>query len=244
MFQDMAGDGGGMARNAVWDGQTIQLFGGRGEYVSYQLVVNRTDLTQPLRNVKVSLDSLSGPAGVIGGGEIELFKNWYARNKNGQWQPAYCIPWETGRAFEVPDPQRGIASQGNQSMYVDVYIPKRAKAGTYQGTATVESGSDRVTLPIQLQVYDFDLPDTLSFLPELNAYRVPRDSLAYHRLAHQHRLAFNPWAVRPQLNGAGKDIQVQWEQVRPGGESPSDGRSLHGESAGGCSDSGHVPPLR
>ncbi len=53
MFQDMAGDGRGAAPNAVWDGQTIHLFGGRGEYVSYQLVINRVDGTQPLTNVKI-----------------------------------------------------------------------------------------------------------------------------------------------------------------------------------------------
>jgi hypothetical protein len=211
MFRDMVGDGRGTAPNAVWDGQAIQLFGGRGEYVSYQLVVDRIDLTQPLTNVTIALGDLTGSAGAIGGGDIELFKNWYARNSAGQWQAAYCVPWARGRSFDIPDRQRGIGNQSNQSMYVDVYIPKHAGAGAYKGNVTVEAGGDRAVLPIELRVYDFALPDTLSFYAELNAYSVPANLVDYHRLAHQQRLVFNPWVVRPPLQGAGKDVQVQWD---------------------------------
>ena len=45
-------------------------------------------------------------------------------------------------------------------MYVDVYIPKRARAGTYSGTVAVEAGPDKAVLSVQLRVYDFALPDT------------------------------------------------------------------------------------
>jgi hypothetical protein len=238
MFQDMAGDGGGTAPNAVWDGQTIQLFGGRGEYVSYQLVINRVDLTRPLTNVKVALGDLTGSAGAIGAGDIELFKNWYARNNKGQWQPAYFLPWERERSLEIPDRQRGIGDQHNQSMYVDVYIPKRAGAGTYRGTVTVEAGSDKAVLPIQLHVYDFALPDTLSFWPELNSYSVPANHLDYHRLAHQHRLVFNPWGVQPPLQGAGKDVHVQWNRY-----DASVGPLLSGEAFNGNRRAGVPTPV-
>ena len=83
MFGDLSGTGRGTAPNAVWDGRTIQLFGGLGEYVSYQLVIDRTDLTQPLSTVSVSFEDLTGPGGRIGGDNIELFKNWYAKNEAG-----------------------------------------------------------------------------------------------------------------------------------------------------------------
>jgi hypothetical protein len=210
MFEDLGGDGGGTAPNAVWDGETIQLFGARGEYVSYQLVIDRLDLADPLTNVNVLVSDLTGSGGTIGAADIELFKNWYARDKRGQWQPAYLLPWGSGRPFEIPDPQRAFGSQRNQSMYVDVYIPKNAAAGTYHGAVTVEAGSGNAVVPIELRVYDFALPDTLSFWPELNAYAVPSNLLDYHRLAHQHRLVFNPWVVRPPLQGDGKNVRVQW----------------------------------
>jgi len=200
------------APNAVWNGRSIQLFGALGETVSYQLVIDRADLAQPLTNVTISLGDLTGPGGRIGGGDFELFKNWYAKNKSGQWQPAYSVSWAAGRPLEIPDRQRGIGNQSNQSMYIDVYIPKRARAGTYTGTVTVSAGGDKAALPISLQVFDFALPDALSFFAELNAYRVPDNLLDHHRLAHQNRLVFNPWVVRPQVQGAGKDVQVRWDE--------------------------------
>ena len=211
MFGDMAGSGRSTAPNAVWNGQTIELFGARGEYLSYQLVIQRVDLRQSLRDIKIRLSDLKAHGSVIGGGEFELFKNWYARNQNGRWQPAYCVPWEQGKAFEIPDRDRGVASQQNQSVYVDVYVPKHAKAGIYTGTVTVESSGAKATLPIELQVHDFELSDELTFRAELNSYAVPPDHLDYHRLAHQHRLVFNPWVVRPQLQGSGREIRVQWD---------------------------------
>ncbi len=238
MFRDMAGDGRGTSPNAVWDGQAIQLFGGRGEYVSYQLVIDRVDATRPLTNVTVAIGDLKGPAGAIGGGDLELFKNWYARNSAGQWQPAYCVPWAGGRSFDIPDRQRGMANQGSQSMYIDVYIPKRAGPGTYTGAVTVDAGGDKAVLPIELRVYDFALPDTLSFYAELNAYSVPANLLDYHRLAHQQRLVFNPWVVRPALQGAGKDVQVRWDLY-----DASVGPLLSGEAFEGNRRAGVPTPL-
>jgi hypothetical protein len=212
MFRDMAGDGRAAERNAVWNGRSVQLFGGRGEYVSYQIVIERVDPARPLTDVRVTPGDLTGPAGVIGGGDIELYKNWYARNGDGHWQPSYAIPWAPGRPIEIPDRQRALDGQTNQSLYVDVYIPKRAGAGTYAGAITVQAGADAATLPVELQVYDFELPDRLSFLPELNAYAVPANAIDFHRLAHQHRLVFNPWVVQPVIEGAGGNIEVGWDE--------------------------------
>ena len=80
MFRDMTGDGRGTAPNAVWDGRAIQLFGALGETVSYQLVIDRVDLKQPLTNVTVSLGDLTGSGGRIGG-DIELFKTGTRRTR-------------------------------------------------------------------------------------------------------------------------------------------------------------------
>jgi hypothetical protein len=47
---------------------------------------------------------------------------------------------------------------------------------------------------LSLLVWDFTLPDTLSFVPEMNAYSLPcapADERAWYRLAHEHRLNLN-----------------------------------------------------
>jgi hypothetical protein len=57
----------------------------------------------------------------------------------------------------------------------------------HRGILTIESGRDRLDLAVELRVWDFTLPDHLSFLPEMNAYDLPEDERDYYRLAHRHR---------------------------------------------------------
>ena len=54
-------------------------------------------------------------------------------------------------------------------------------------------------------------PTSSTFWPELNAYRVPKNHLAYYQLAQQHRCVANCWTPRPKLEGEGKDMKVIWE---------------------------------
>ncbi len=213
MFGDLGGAGDPRGANGVWDGKRISLFGARGEYVSYQLCIEKLS-PAPLTGVKVRPEPLKGPgAATIGGTEIELFTNWYARNTSKKWQPAYCVPIAAGQAFAIPDPRRQIAKQQNQTVYVDVYVPKKAAPGEYTGSVRVEAdGVEGISLPVALAVYDFVLPDRLGFWPELNAYNVPRDAHEYYRLAHQHRCVMNCWVWRPQLQGSGKGIRVIWDR--------------------------------
>ena len=210
MGDDLGGEAG--ETNAVWDGQRILLFGARGEYVDYQLSISRL-AGEPLAGVAVRHQPLKGPDGaVIGGAEIELFKNWYARNAKKQWQPAYCVPLADGAPFDIPDPLRKLSTQRNQTVHVDLYIPKDARPGRYAGSVSVEAkGVQAVVLPIELTVFDFGLPDRLSFWPELNAYRIPANAHDYYRLAHQHRCVANYWVQRARVEGSGKDMKVDWD---------------------------------
>ncbi len=217
MFGDMAGKGDASGPNAVWDGKRVSLFGCRGEYVSCQLVINNAG-KQALAGVRVIAADLEGPGdSAIAGDEIELYKDWYAQNGDKKWQPAYCIPLKHGEAFGIPDPERRLDGQRNQSVYVDVYVPKDARPGDYSGSVKVEAeGARPVSIPVTVRVYDFSMPDRLSFWPQLNCYRLPREgrdaSLDFYRLAHQHRCVFFQRNFKPQLEGKGKDIRVVWDR--------------------------------
>jgi hypothetical protein len=62
-------------------------------------------------------------------------------------------PWNLSRKFTIQQGQ-------NQSVWVDIYIPKTAAPGVYQGTVKVlESGSVSRQVPVQLTVFNFQLPD-------------------------------------------------------------------------------------
>ena len=232
---DMGEDDHYQESNAVFDGKHIHLFGGRGEYVSYQLCME--NLTgSPLRGISMFPHILHGPGqSSIQLSDIELYKNWYARNKNREWQPAYNVPLRFAEPFDIPDPQRGLATQTNQTIYVDVYIPKKAAPGKYEGTITVSvKGRESVSLPIVLTVYDFTLPDQLSFWTELNSYSLPKKHTHdYFRLAHQHRSVFMPWVIRPKVIGSGKALILdftKYDQIAGpllSGEAFSNNRRKH-----------------
>ena len=234
---DDLGPGDPRAANAVWDGRAVVLFGARGETVSYQVCIERAR-AEPLKGVRVRPDALEGPGGAtIGGAEIELYRNWYARNSRKQWQPAYCVPMAHGAAFDLPDPARALPNQQNQTVYVDIYVPKDAPPGEYRGRVTVEAeGTEAAAIPVALAVYDFALPDALSFWPELNAYRIPADAHACWRLAHQHRCVANYWRWAPDLRGSGKDIRAEWDRY-----DRDVGPLLTGEAFRDCRRAG-VPP--
>ena len=212
MFGEMGDDVDYRQGNAVWDSRRIRLFGARGETVSYQLVV--TNLRgKSLANITVMPEGFTGPAGsVLPKSRTELFRNWPARNKDGKWQPAYCVPLAAGAAFSIPDPLRKLPGETTQSVTVEVTIPKGAPPGRYTGTVSVRAEGVGSGIPVLLDVLDFVLPDRLSFWPELNAYRIPKNAHACWRLAHEHRCVANYWKLEPDLRGSGKGIQVVWDR--------------------------------
>ena len=196
--------------NCVWDGASIALFGARGEYVSCQLCLENLG-GEPVDNIRIKRHMLRGPDdAVIGIDHIELYQNWYAKNQQGRWQPAYCIPMDD-RPLGIPDPVRKIPGQRNQTIYVDIHIPQRNKPGAYRGSLVVQAkGEIEIEVPLTLEVFSFTLRDHLSFWPELNTYRIPEGATEYYRLAHQHRCVLNCWGWRPSLAGAGRNIRVDW----------------------------------
>lgn len=213
LFDDVGAGGDFRQANAVFDGKTIRLHGARGEYVGFQVGIERL-CKGALEDVQVSLTPFRSADGrdVVAQSDLELYLNWYARNGKKQWQPAYAIPMKSGDAISIPDPRRKMADQQNQTLSVDVYIPKDA-SGVCHGTLNVQGpGQNAVAIPVELTVHDFVLPDRLSFWPELNSYRIPPNALDYYRLAHQHRAVMNCWRWTPQLKGSGKDIQVDWSR--------------------------------
>jgi hypothetical protein len=179
------------AGNSVWNGQSVMLDGARGEIVSFQIVV-------PNGQPSITATTLRNEAGnEIAASNLDLYSLHLARNKDKNLQPAYAIPLSPNQKSPSP------------FVHVDFYIPKDAKAGRYTGTLAI-NGSHNI--PMQLSVYDFTLPDRLSFWPELNAYSIPKNHLDYFRLAHDHRCVANFWHFEPRVRGRGEQIRVDWEQ--------------------------------
>lgn len=81
------------------------------------------------------------------------YGTWDDRPDHDKEYPDIAVPLELVGAFDVP-------AGRNQSIWVDVYIPKGTPPGLYQGTLTVRQGpAVRHRLPVELTVRGFTLPD-------------------------------------------------------------------------------------
>src|SRR3989338_8943863 len=125
-----------------------------------------------------------------------------------KFYPDIAVPMEAVGAFT-------IAKGENQSVWVDIYIPKDAPAGLYKGSAAIHTGENIFKeVPIEVEVLAFSLPDVPSaktmvyysdedindrYLgkkwPEMSKesfevqkfrYRVWQ---AHHMLAHRHKIS-------------------------------------------------------
>ena len=67
----------------------------------------------------------------------------------------------------------------------EIYVPKSAIPGRH--AIRLAEGCE-----VPLDVWNFALPDRLSFVPQMNAYGLPdSQEIAYYRLAHEHRTCLN-----------------------------------------------------
>lgn len=152
------------------------LWAARGEYESFQIVASGG--SQGLSNVNVTISDLQGPDGqLIPHTSFTLYREKYVRvtasspNWKGPnqpmgpgWYPDGLIPFtdpETGKPLSgatltaVPfELKAGV----NQPIWVDLLVPRTAKAGKYTGSYTVSSKQGNVTGQIGLTVWNFTLP--------------------------------------------------------------------------------------
>ncbi len=93
----------------------------------------------------------------------------------------FTMPLVEGRA----DPLKPGDSDGPTC--IELHIPKDAQPGRIEGKLTIGTES----WPCALTIWNFTLPDHLSFIPQMNAYSVPNHERDYYRLAHEHRTTLN-----------------------------------------------------
>ncbi len=81
---------------------------------------------------------------------------WADRPGADKHFPEIAVPLETTPSFDV-------AAGTSQSIWADIYVPKSAATGIYEGTLQItERGSPPRVVPVTLAVRNFALPDTPS----------------------------------------------------------------------------------
>jgi len=172
--------------NHLWDGKQIHLFAARNEIVSFQLLARGK-----VHELTAALTFDSTPAK---GRRLDDEVRYYAlRNVSSKIGPVPdpLVPLARGKPMlSIPDPADPIAGQQQGSLLCEINVPD-VPAGDITGTLAISVEGHELKIPVVLKVWDFALPDSLSFLPEMNCYDLPEKEADYYRLAHRNRTVLN-----------------------------------------------------
>jgi hypothetical protein len=149
----------------------VKLYACRNEHEPFQIALRAGQAGK----VSVAATDLAGPDGTklaapaayqVGYVPVD-FPIGYASSR----EPAYhrlkpTSPGTDGWAGEWPDPliplqepSFDVPANETQAAWFDVTIPPDAKPGEYRGSVEVSLGGDKVTVPVQLTVWPYVLPE-------------------------------------------------------------------------------------
>jgi len=119
------------------------------------------------------------------------------------------------RRFDLPavGPHIDPLKASPKGRLLEFQIPKNARPGKHVGTLKVNGGD----VPFTITVWNFCLPDQLSFIAQMNGYGLPNHGREFYRLAHEHRLTLNilPYGWSGKVSAAPKvrtDGTFDWTQ--------------------------------
>jgi hypothetical protein len=233
------------AGNTAWRDGVVRIFGGRNEIVAFQVVVESDAAGIDDLDVRLPGLRRRGGGGAIEyvppgqdpsrtvGRPIQIFTEHYmnvAEPSRARWvftpggpaAPADPIGWKPVQL--VPENARQgrgglpieVAARRNQAMWIEVYIPRGLPAGMYDGAVELRAGGGLRRLPVELEVFDFELPDegsltAMVYFEDDQVVRYQGHDLTerYHRFAHRHRVelvgAYSPEsleAARGRFDGS------------------------------------------
>ncbi|NUP68712.1 MAG: DUF4091 domain-containing protein [Nonomuraea sp.] len=191
-------------------GSRISLQAARNEYESAQIVV-RTAAGSA--QVGVSATALTGPGGAtVAGSLISFYEQRYVEVPRSEDNPKYFAGW-------YPDPLVPLAAGAtvtttatqNAALWFTVKIPKGQAPGVYSGTITLTGGDSPVTIPLSVDVWNFEVPDAPSFdtscaiwYPQVGAaHGLTWGTAAYDRMMRSY------WDFQAGFRLAGADIPIR-----------------------------------
>lgn len=222
--------------NSAWDGKRIKLFGARNEIIAFQLIVEADEggingLSAALpaikhQNLAVTIkyappaidptDYVDRPIQLFSVNYLWVEKpsraDWIFRPGSPAapadplgWKPVQLIP-ENARANRGGFPLL-VKPRQNQAIWCEIYLNKNLPAGNYQGIVEVRADNITKQIPLELELFDFTLPDTNSMeamlyyesrQPEL--YQGRNLDAEFHRFAHRQRVELVHGYELKQLN--------------------------------------------
>jgi hypothetical protein len=193
----------------VATGTSIQLFAAKGEYEPFQIIIRGPQ--GGLNNVNVLASDLTGPdSQKISKDQITLYREYYIYLSQGSsdweesnrplgkgWYPEPLIPFvdpQTGKELsgaKLDAVPFDLAADANQPIWVDIFVPRNAQAGIYEGTFTVSSQQGNVNVSLTLNVWNFELPLKPSLIIVTQLWNAK--GVETHREVLNHKV--NPYVV-------------------------------------------------
>jgi glycosyl hydrolase family 123 len=213
-----------MSSNSAWDGQKIKLFGARNEIIAFQLIVQAgadgiKQLTVALPELRQQggagrityAPPAADPTNYVGR-PIQLFSVNYMHVETPShadwvfapgspaapkdptgWKPVQLVP-ENARNGRGGFPLQ-VERATNQAVWVEIYTNRDLPAGIYRGTVSVNADGKKHAIPVELELFDFTLPDQNSmqamvYYESLQPVLYQGRNLdpQYHRFAHRQRV--------------------------------------------------------
>jgi len=128
--------------------------------------------------------------------------------------PDPLIPLKPCNQFSILNSQFSILN----SFLCEIYVPHETSPGEKKGKLILSEGKEQLELDIDLTVWNFTLPDKLSFVPEMNVYGTvsPYKNYDYYLLAHEHRTCINRlsygWNGVPEFAPEWKGDHFDWTE--------------------------------
>jgi hypothetical protein len=227
--------------NAAWDGRKVTLFGARNEIIAFQLIIEAGQKGIGRLSVSLpSLVQLDGRARIAYtppaadptqyvGRHIRLFSlnymlvtqptaaSWiYRRNTPSApkdptgWKPVQLVP-ENARSGKGGFPLK-VEANHNQAMWIEIYLARDLPAGRYRGEINVDSDGKVTRVPVELELFDFTLPDENSMHAMIyyessqpRLYQGRNLDAVYHRFAHRQRVELvSAYSIESAMAAAGR----------------------------------------
>ena len=166
------------AANHIWNApeNRIRLYAARNEFTGFQIYLSG-DI--PLVSPSLQWNGQSATTVVP---QVSFSRFGYVASPIGN-VPDPVIPLAAGARLNI---------NGKISIFCEIFIPKSSGPGVHYGKLSLTSGGVQIySADVDLTVWNFELPDTLSFLPEMNCYGLPGNERDYYRLAQLHRTYIN-----------------------------------------------------
>ncbi|MCF6246265.1 MAG: DUF4091 domain-containing protein [Desulfobacula sp.] len=152
-----------------------------------------------------------------------MFEFSYVNAANSMKKDKFMLPDPlilVNKSVSIPSIGKGgrtIDRQKSHSLICELYIPHNESYGKKRGRLIVSVGQEKIEFEVDLDVWNFTLPNKLSFVPEMNAYGTvnPFKGYEYYRLAHEHRTCLNRlpygWSGSPAFAPDMKDGHFDWK---------------------------------